>query len=82
MGVFEAVVVFMGVFWLALLPILSMGQTSQIDAGHVEPGTEPSAPVAARLLFKVAIALGIATIATLGAGILINSLAAADSAPV
>jgi predicted secreted protein len=72
MGVFEGVVVYVVLFWLVLLPILSMGQTSQIDAGEVTPGTEPSAPVKARLPLKIAIAAGAAGAATLVAALVLN----------
>lgn len=44
MGLFEAVVVFVIVWWLIFLPMLSAGGQSQAEAGDVAPGTEPGAP--------------------------------------
>lgn len=45
MGIFEAIVVYTGTWWLILLPTLSAGQTSQHQSGAVVPGTEGGAPV-------------------------------------
>jgi len=67
MGVFEAVVVFVIVWWLIFLPILSMGSESQLEAGSVEPGTERGAPTRPRLAPK-------AIAATLGAGLVTTVL--------
>jgi predicted secreted protein len=45
MGIFEAIVVYTGAWWLIFLPTLSAGQTSQRESGAVAPGTEGGAPV-------------------------------------
>ena len=44
MGVFEAIVVFAGAWWLIFLPNLSAGTRSQHEADAVAPGTERAAP--------------------------------------
>jgi predicted secreted protein len=44
MGVFEAIVVFTGSWWLIFLPTLSAGTRSQHEADAVLPGTERGAP--------------------------------------
>jgi predicted secreted protein len=40
-------------WWLALFMVLPLGVKSQEEAGEVTPGTEPGAPAAPRLLFKL-----------------------------
>ncbi len=44
MGIFEAIVVYTGAWWLIFLPTLSAGQTSQRQSGTVVPGSEGGAP--------------------------------------
>jgi predicted secreted protein len=68
MGVFEAIVVFVMVWWLIFLPILSMGVQSQQEAGEIVPGSERAAPVRPNLVPKL-------VVATLGAALLTGLLA-------
>jgi predicted secreted protein len=56
MGIFEAVVVFVGAWWLVFLPILSAGTRSQHEADTVSPGTERGAPERIAFLPKVLMA--------------------------
>ncbi len=58
MGIFEAIVVFTGAWWLIFLPTLSAGQTSQREAGDVVPGSEGGAPVRVGWTLKLLIATG------------------------
>ena len=58
------IAVFFIVWWLCLVPVISMGNRSQAEAGDVVAGTEPGAPVVPRLLFKFLIATLVAIIAT------------------
>ena len=55
MGVFEAIVVFVGAWWVIFLPLLSAGTRSQHEAGVVIPGTEHGAPEGIRWLWKFVI---------------------------
>jgi predicted secreted protein len=64
MGAFEIAVVFIMSWWLVLLPILSMGQRSQAEAGEIVPGSEPGAPESVPFLRKAAIATAGATLIT------------------
>ena len=52
MGFFEAIVVFFSAWWVIFLPVLSAGTRSQHEAGEVIPGTDRSAPVQIRWLWK------------------------------
>ena len=54
-------VIFIG-WWLAFFAMLPIGVRSQLEEGHVVPGSEPSAPVAPHLLWKGIAALGISLI--------------------
>jgi len=56
MGIFEAIVVFVGAWWLVFLPILSAGTRSQHEADSVSPGTERAAPERIAFLPKILIA--------------------------
>lgn len=67
MGIFEGIVVFVGVWWLIFLPTLSAGTRSQHEAGDVIPGTERAAPQGIRWLWK----LVIPTAGALGATLLL-----------
>jgi len=58
MGVFEAIVVFAGAWWLIFLPILSAGTRSQHEADAVTPGTERAAPEKIAWAPKILIATG------------------------
>jgi predicted secreted protein len=58
MGVFEAIVVFAGAWWLIFLPILSAGTRSQHEADTVVPGTERAAPEKIAWAPKLLIATG------------------------
>jgi predicted secreted protein len=40
-------------WWVVLFAVLPFGTRSQEEAGEVEAGTEPGAPVAPRLLHKM-----------------------------
>ncbi len=64
MGIFEAIVVFVGAWWLILLPILSAGTRSQHEAGEVIPGTERGAPEGVRWGWKFMAATGGAALVT------------------
>lgn len=64
MGVFEVVVVFVMAWWLVLLPVLSMGQRSQVESGVIVPGSDPSAPQSVPFLKKILIATAGATLIT------------------
>jgi predicted secreted protein len=67
MGIFEGIVVFVGVWWLIFLPTLSAGTRSQHESGDVIPGTERAAPQRISWLWK----LLIPTIGALGATLLL-----------
>ncbi|KKC38695.1 hypothetical protein WH87_07130 [Devosia epidermidihirudinis] len=58
------IAVFFVVWWLAFVAVLPIGQRSQAEAGEVIAGTEPGAPVAPRLLYKLSLATGISIVIT------------------
>lgn len=60
MGIAGSLMVISIAWWLAFFMMLPIGVRSQLEEGKVEPGTEPSAPVAPRLWRKAAWALVIA----------------------
>lgn len=60
MGVFEAIVVFVMIWWVVFLPSLSAGTQSQHEAGEVIPGTDRAAPTVTRLVPKLLLATGVA----------------------
>jgi predicted secreted protein len=62
MGIAGSLMVIAIVWWLAFFVLLPIGVRSQLDEGHVVPGTEPSAPTAPRLGLKAAWALVIALV--------------------
>ena len=55
MSLFGAFAVYFIIWWVTLFVVLPHGNTSQAEAGRVEPGTEPGAPVQSRLPLKLAI---------------------------
>lgn len=62
MGLAGSLMVISITWWLAFMAMLSVGVRSQIEDGHVVPGTEPSAPTHPRLWRKAAWALVVALI--------------------
>lgn len=48
-----AVVVYFTIWWVVLFAVLPWGVTSQKEAGDVLRGSDPGAPAAPRLLWKV-----------------------------
>lgn len=62
MGVAGSLMVIAIAWWLAFFALLPFGVRSQLDEGSVAPGTEPSAPVAPKLVGKAIIALVVAVI--------------------
>jgi predicted secreted protein len=60
MGIAGSLMVISIAWWLAFIAMLSIGVRSQIEDGHVVPGTEPSAPTTPRLWRKAGWALVIA----------------------
>ncbi len=73
MGIFEAGVTFVLVWWVVFLPSLSAGTQSQHEAGDVIPGTERGAPVRTSLAPKLLLATGVAAGVTLALWVSINS---------
>jgi predicted secreted protein len=59
MTVFGGIVVFTIVWFVVLFMVLPIGATSQHEAGEIEPGTEPGAPVRPRLWYKFQLTTGI-----------------------
>lgn len=62
MGIAGSLMVISIAWWLAFIALLSVGVRSQIEDGHVVPGTDPSAPTAPRLWRKAGWALIVALI--------------------
>ena len=50
-----AAAVFLTIWFTVLFAILPIGVRSQAESGEVVPGTDPGAPVAPRLLMKIAL---------------------------
>ena len=59
MGIAGSLVIIVLVWWLAFFSMLSVGIETQIEAGSVEPGTEPSAPTRHFQLWKALASLAI-----------------------
>lgn len=53
MSLFGGFAIYFIIWWLTLFVLLPLGNRSQAEEGHVEPGTEPSAPVNSRLPLKL-----------------------------
>jgi predicted secreted protein len=51
-GVVNGLVVFLIVWWLVIFTMLPIGVRSQEEAGEVQEGSEPGAPVAPMLMKK------------------------------
>ncbi|MDZ4741161.1 MAG: DUF1467 family protein [Alphaproteobacteria bacterium] len=62
MGIAGSLMVISIGWWLAFFAMLPIGVRSQLEDGHVVPGSEPSAPVAPHLLWKGIAALGISLV--------------------
>jgi len=62
MSLTSAIVFFMVIWALVFYMVMPFGQTSQDEAGHVEPGTPRSAPVDAKLGRKALITTAIAAV--------------------
>lgn len=62
MGLFGGFVVFAVLWWMVLFTVLPFGVTSQAEAGSVNRGTDPGAPVESRLGRKMLITTGITTV--------------------
>jgi predicted secreted protein len=62
MGIAGSLMVISIAWWLAFFAMLPFGVRSQLEEGHVVPGTEPSAPVAPNLWRKAGWALVIALV--------------------
>ena len=60
MGIAGSLMVITIAWWLAFFALLPVGVRSQLEEGHVVPGTEPSAPTSPRLARKAIWALAIA----------------------
>jgi predicted secreted protein len=46
----SAIAIYFIIWWIVLFAILPFGVRSQVEEGHVVPGSEPGAPAQARLL--------------------------------
>ena len=53
MSIAAAVAIYFIIWWLTLFAILPFGVRSQVEAGHVVPGSEPGAPYRAAMLRNV-----------------------------
>lgn len=53
MSLFTGFAVYFIIWWVTLFAVLPHGVQSQAEAGEVEPGTEPGAPVRSRLGMKL-----------------------------
>ncbi|MEO1275820.1 MAG: DUF1467 family protein [Pseudomonadota bacterium] len=62
MSITSAIVFFMVIWALVFHMVLPLGQTSQQEAGEVEPGTPASAPVNARIGVKALITTAITAV--------------------
>ena len=62
MGIAGSLMVIIVAWWLAFFAMLPIGVRSQLEDGHVVPGTEPSAPTAPNLGLKAIWALAIAVV--------------------
>ncbi|MBI1338702.1 DUF1467 family protein [bacterium] len=65
MSVFGVVMVFLVSWWVVFLPILSLGNRSQVEDGVVAPGSERGAPVDPRLARKALYTTAAAALITL-----------------
>ncbi len=55
MELFTAFAIYFLIWWLTLFVVLPHGSRSQAEAGKITPGTDPGAPVSARILRKLVI---------------------------
>lgn len=62
MNWFTGLATFLILWWLSLFIVLPIGVRGQAEAGEVEPGTEPGAPVWPRMARKALWATGLAVI--------------------
>lgn len=62
MGIPGSLMVIAITWWLVFFTLLPIGVRSQLEDGNVVPGTEPSAPVAPKLLWKGAVSLLVALV--------------------
>ena len=62
MGIAGSLMVIIVAWWLAFFALLPIGVRSQLEEGHVIPGTEPSAPVLPKLWLKAIWAFAIAIV--------------------
>lgn len=53
MSITTAVAIYFLIWWVTLFAVLPWGVRSQDEAGSVSPGTDPGAPVMARVLSKL-----------------------------
>jgi predicted secreted protein len=56
-----AIAIYFLIWWLTLFVVLPWGIRSQHETGEMAPGTDPGAPVLARLLVKLAWTTVVAT---------------------
>jgi predicted secreted protein len=63
MGIAGSLMVISIFWWLAFMAMLPFGVRTQLEDGHVVPGTEPSAPIAPKLGRKAIWAFAIAIVA-------------------
>lgn len=54
--------VFFIIWWVVLFTVLPFGVRSQLEDGHIEPGTEAGAPIAPRIGFKLLLTTAIAVL--------------------
>lgn len=62
MGWLSGFAVFFIIWWVVLFTVLPFGVRSQLEDGHIEPGTEAGAPVAPRIGFKLLLTTAIAVL--------------------
>lgn len=55
MSLFNAFAIYFIIWWGTLFMVLPHGVRSQAEAGEIEPGTDPGAPVQSRIGLKLAI---------------------------
>lgn len=55
MGIGSGIAIYFVIWWVTLFMVLPIGVRSQREAGTVVPGSEPGAPMLARLPMKLAL---------------------------
>lgn len=64
MQIGSMIAVFFVVWWLSFVAVAPIGNRSQAELGEVVAGTDPGAPAAPRLVYKLLLATGVAIVMT------------------